>query len=411
MDIDSVLNEELERIRPSSDKISHLNSVADNFVSKLREIGLEAHLGGSLAKGTLVNGKDKDDLDIFVVFNSEDEIESLEGNLGDGLGFGELRKVHGSRDYFQIEGEDYLIEVIPVVKNTNPKDALNVTDVSLKHVEFVSSKISENSTLADEIRLAKAFSRANKVYGAESYIHGFSGYSLEVLVIHFGSFVGLLKSVKGLTYVDSEKQFKGEKEARREINSSKLEGPLLVVDPTYKYRNVSAGLSIDTFEKFVSLAGEFLDNPSREFFVLKELDLGEMESFANSEGARLLKIELSTDRQEGDIAGTKMRKFLDFVVSEFKRKGQVVLRVEFEYGGSGQNSFGYVVVKENKEVEVKGPSLEDGRGVEEFKSAHPDFYEKEGILYFKENVSVEEIVNRSSEKVGAEMGARGNIIL
>ena len=63
-----------------------------------------------------------------------------------------------------------------------------------------------------------------------------------------------LKGVKRLRVIDPMKYFKGgEREVMREINSSKLQGPLVVVDPTYKYRNVCAGLGLRTFEKFLDV--------------------------------------------------------------------------------------------------------------------------------------------------------------
>ena len=52
--------------------------------------------------------------------------------------------------------------------------------------------------ILDEIRLAKAFCHANGCYGAESYIKGFSGYALELLVYHYGSFQKFVKAITKL---------------------------------------------------------------------------------------------------------------------------------------------------------------------------------------------------------------------
>jgi len=49
--------------------------------------------------------------------------------------------------------------------------------------------------ILDEIRIAKAFCYANNCYGAESYISGFSGYALELLVYHYKSFLKFIKSM------------------------------------------------------------------------------------------------------------------------------------------------------------------------------------------------------------------------
>src|SRR3990167_7967472 len=50
------------------------------------------------------------------------------------------------------------------------KEAKNMTDVSLLHVGWVKKRL--NKKLADQVRLAKKFFRAQKVYGAETFIRG-----------------------------------------------------------------------------------------------------------------------------------------------------------------------------------------------------------------------------------------------
>ncbi|MBD3252791.1 hypothetical protein GF386_03610, partial [Candidatus Pacearchaeota archaeon] len=54
-----------------------------------------------------------------------------------------------------------------------------MTDLSYFHVNHILKKIKKNKNLSDEIRLAKKFAYSQNCYGAESYIHGFSGYALE----------------------------------------------------------------------------------------------------------------------------------------------------------------------------------------------------------------------------------------
>ena len=68
-------------------------------------------------------------------------------------------------------------------------DALNVTDFSPLHVDWVNKNVKR---LRDDIRLAKRFCKVNKLYGAESYIRGFSGYALELLISYYGGFLRFL---------------------------------------------------------------------------------------------------------------------------------------------------------------------------------------------------------------------------
>ena len=143
---------------------------------------------------------------------------------------------------------------------------------------------------------------------------------------------------------------------------------------------------------------------------MKEIDLDFLKELALKKGAKFVTVKLRTDRQEGDIAGTKMRKFLDFFARELKRKGQEVIKIEFEYSGAGQEGVGYVVVKEVKEVEIRGPATGMKEAVLNFKKAKKDFYENDGAYWFKESVSVEGVFE-SLKKVEGEMGAGGLIVI
>jgi len=399
MSMKNVLMEEIERISLSRGEILRLEKLAWDFIGSLKKVGLKAYVGGSLAKNTLIK-RGKQDVDIFVVFDYGEDVVGLEKIMGKLKLPGVLKKVHGSRDYFQIDCGGVLLEVIPVVKNSDPELAENVTDVSLRHVRYVVGAIGKNPKLADEIKLAKAFCYANRVYGAESYVKGFSGYALEVLVIYFGGFVKFLKGVSKRRVIDPLKYFRNEREVLSEINTSKLGSPVIVVDPTFKYRNVCAGLGAEAFEKFVKISKEFLRSPSLDFFELKDIDVSGMKKL----NGRFVEVALSTDRQEGDIAGTKMRKLFDFFVRELERNGQKVLRKEFDYSGSGKKAEGYLVVEEVPLVEIRGPSVGLEDCVVAFRKVHKDAFRKGKFWWVKKKVSVEGVFDLV-KKVEGEMGA------
>jgi tRNA nucleotidyltransferase (CCA-adding enzyme) len=404
-----VLSKELELISVPKDEILQLKKISADFIKSLKREGLKAFVGGSLAKGTLVV-KEKQDVDIFVVFDYGEDILKLEGILKKMDLPGKLRRVHGSRDYFHVDCGNVILEVVPVVKNKDPELAENVTDVSLSHVKYVVGAVRKNPGIEDEIKLAKAFTRAQKCYGAEGYIRGFSGYSLEVLVIHFGGFVKFLKGVAKGGVVDSMKYFKGEREVMREINASKLQGPLVVVDPTYKFRNVSAGLGLGTFERFLNSSRDFLRNPSLDFFERKDVDIEVLRELALKKKARFLELALSTDRQEGDIAGTKMKKIFEFFVRELRRQGQEVIGEEFDYSGVGHSGKGYLVVREKNEVEVRGPSIGLEEQAKKFCEAKGDaVFKRKGFWWFRKKVSVEDVL-KFIKKVEGEIGSEIDVV-
>lgn len=388
MKINQVLKEELERIAVPIDEEKELLSLAKGYVKKLSRWDVKVVLGGSLAKGTLIK-KDIQDIDIFAIFDKEEDTKNLEKILKkEGL---KGKKLHGSRDYFQINKKGVMFEIIPVVKLPKKlEEANNVTDFSLTHVGYVKKKLLKNRKLASEIKLAKTFCFAQGCYGAESYIRGFSGYALEVLVISFGGFVKFLKGIQKNKVIDSEKQFKNESKIMTELNESKLQSPVILIDPTYKYRNVSAGLSKETFEKFLNVSKKFLRAPSANFFKKKKLDIGALEKKAEKRKAKFLEFDFRTDRQEGDIAATKMKKFFEFLVKQFERKEQNVLDKAFIYNGK-KEAKGYLIVKEKKEIEIQGPSICMKEQIKNFKRVRKNTFSKKGCLYAKEKVDLKDV--------------------
>lgn len=414
-----ILNREIERISPSHEEILSLFKSARDFIKLLKGEGIKAYIGGSLAKGTVIktnglsssvdNFGELQDVDIFVVFDYSEDILKLEKILKKIKLPGVLKKIHGSRDYFQIVCDEVLLEVIPVVKNSDPELAENVTDVSLRHVKYVAGEIEKNPKIADEIRLAKAFCHANRCYGAEGFIKGFSGYSLEVLVIYFGGFMKFLKGIQKQKVIDPLRYFRSEREILSELNASKLNGPIVLIDPTYKYRNISAGLGFESFGRFVSVVKDFLKSSSLEFFERKKICIDDLKKFAKDKKAKFVEVDLKTDRQEGDIAGTKMKKLLDFFAKELVRKQQKVLRKEFDYLG-GKKAKGYLVVKEKTEIELRGPPIGLDDAVRAFKKAKGrKIFKRKNYYWYKEKSGIAEVFGLV-KKVEGEMGAEMEIV-
>ncbi len=406
--MNSVLEEVLQDICLSKEQEFELKKIANEFINKLKKHNLNVGIGGSLAKNTLIKKKTQD-IDIFVVFNSEKEIGRLEIILKQ-LKL-KLKKVHGSRDYFQVNiSPNVIIEVIPVLKIKKKQDVDNVTDFSLSHVNYIRNKIKKDSKLANQIKLAKVFCHAQDCYGAESYIKGFSGYSLEVLVCYFGGFINFLKNIGKEKYkiIDPEKYFKNKQQILWELNESKLKSGLIIIDPTYKYRNVCAGLSKETFEKFLKSVNNFLKFPSIKAFEKQEINFSKIKSFAKKRNAKLLKIIFKTEKQEGDIAGTKMRKFFDFICSEFERKSQKVLQKEFVYE-KGNSATVYLIIKEKKQIERKGPPINDVSAVYRFKKAHKTVKKKGKFLYVHEKTSIQDVL-KFLKRFEKDMNVKINII-
>ena len=357
-----------------------------NFISNLsgllkkKRIKADVFVGGSFAKKTMIKSSSYD-VDVFIRFHKDGEIsDTIEAALKDsGLKY---IRVHGSRDYFQIQlNREVTFEVIPIIKIKNPKEAKNVTDLSYFHVNYVRKKM--NNRIANEIRIAKQFCKACGVYGAESYIGGISGYGVECLVIYYKSFENMAKSIvksKDKIIIDPEKRYKG-KDVLIELNESKLESPIVLIDPTFKERNVLAALRTESFNKFKKALEEVLKKPNKSMFEIKEMDIKSLENKAKKVNAEFVKISLITDRQDGDIAGTKMKKFSEFFVEDIANYFEVVEK-NYVYGGSKEAEL-YLIVRPKRDIVKRGPPLSLIEHAKAFRLEHKSNFIKAGILYAK----------------------------
>lgn len=412
--IDSVIKQILPSICPTKEEYNSMKKELNEFLKKLnqeikkKKIIAQVFVGGSFAKNTLVK-KDKYDADVFVRFDKkykESELSDLLKKLLDTISKREYLVIHGSRDYFRINlSPTFLIELIPVRKVNSPKESENITDLSYSHVKYIEKKIKSQKIL-DDIKVAKAFSHACACYGAESYISGFSGYSLELLIYNYGSFEkflsGILKA-KDKEVIDIEKFYKKKQDVLMDLNSSKLSSPIILIDPTYKQRNALAALSVETLERFKVAAREFLKNPSVKAFEKKKVDLEKVQKDAEKKGNEFMLIEASTDKQEGDVAGSKLLKFYRNFEDELKPFYEIKNK-GFNYNGKQSARF-FFVVKGKKEILFDGPFVEDKKHCTDFKKAHKKTFVKEGRIFANEafKLSSEDFFkvwkNKNSKKI------------
>ncbi|MBU1129343.1 MAG: hypothetical protein KJ949_01805 [Nanoarchaeota archaeon] len=383
--IDLILKKVLDEIKPGKEKVKEIEKELKVFMNQIKsKVKAELFVGGSFAKKTLIK-KDKYDIDIFIRFLKGEKIsEKLEKVLKD---FGNVKKVHGSRDYFQIKaGKDFYFELVPVLKVSNPKQAENITDLSYSHVRYINKKVKSQKIL-DDIKLAKAFCFARQCYGAESYIKGFSGYSLELLVYYYGSFLKFLREVSKIktekTIIDIEKLHKKSR-IMMDLNASKLESPIILIDPTYKQRNALACLSKETFLKFQNECKMFLKNPSEKFFEIEKTDLEKLKKEAVDKKYEFVLIETKTNKQSGDIAGTKLFKFYNHLTSEILKYFEIKKK-GFNYNDK-QSARYFFVVKPKKEILISGPFKKDKENVLAFKKIHRKVFVKKKRLFVRKKI-------------------------
>ena len=129
----------LKKITPDKNEKKIVLDISKNFIKKLSSKFKEgkAVLGGSIAKDTWITGDS--DIDVFAVFNKKYSKEDIKKILEKRLKEAKfkIKRIHGSRDYFQVKQGDYNFEVVPILNIKNAKEAKNITDVSPLHVKWV----------------------------------------------------------------------------------------------------------------------------------------------------------------------------------------------------------------------------------------------------------------------------------
>ncbi|MEK6900108.1 MAG: CCA tRNA nucleotidyltransferase [Nanoarchaeota archaeon] len=377
----------LKIIKPSKEEEKQFSTTVASFLERLNKNldNATAILGGSGAKGTWLSGNH--DIDIFVQYDYKkfkDKSSELSGYLLKSLNkaFPKLAiaKVHGSRDYFQLRYEHLSFEVVPILKISKAEDAVNITDVSPLHSQWV---IKNASKIKDDIRLLKQFCKANNLYGAESYITGFSGYVLEILAVYYGSFEKVLKASqkwKEKEVIDASDFYK-KKDALFHINSSKLHSPLIVVDPVDKDRNAAAALSSEKWLLFKELARKYIQKPSDSFFEKEKTTLDFLRQ--KHKGKNVVFIAILPLEGKEDVVGVKLLKVFQFL--QEKLDGFKADKSGWQWDKGDEAAFYYVLkLKELPAYEIKnGPPLKLKEYVADFKKKYKDYFEEAGRIKAK----------------------------
>ena len=80
MGIKEILKEELAEICLPKEEEKEIRAKVSEVITKLKKVGLNPKIGGSLAKGTIIK-KDTQDIDLFIVFEDEEKLKEIEDKL------------------------------------------------------------------------------------------------------------------------------------------------------------------------------------------------------------------------------------------------------------------------------------------------------------------------------------------
>ena len=325
--MDSSLKDKiLAQIKPTDLEHEEFVKVAKRLINKIKrtakklDIICSPYIGGSFGKGTYLKGSS--DVDIFMRFdkkyNDSDLSKFLEKILIDSKI--KYKKQKGSRDYFsgKFGPKDYKIEfeLVPNRFVTKQSEAVNSTDLSPLHVEFLKFKEKQNPNLCNEIRLAKQFFKAKGLYGAESYIGGFSGHIIDILIMTYGSLELLVEEAKLWRedmFIDINMTYKGsESDAKIALGEDK-NSKLVIIDPIITNRNAARALSDENYARFLLVCNRISKLDLDDFKIIKRdykevLDLHR--SFCKDANLNFVgyQIKFNISGESEDIVGSKLKK-------------------------------------------------------------------------------------------------------
>ena len=160
------------------------------------------------------------------------------------------------------------------------------------------------------------------------------------------------------------------------MNTSKIEGPLILIDPVDKTRNASAAVGKESFYKFIQSSKKFLKKPSLEYFERR---------VKIPKGVLVVTTELIEGKH--DIVGAKYKKVFEALQQQLEPFH--LLDSDWEWVPGTKPTFWYKTEKKNVEtVERKGPPITMKNAVEEFKKAHKKTIIKKGMLYAYEPATI-----------------------
>jgi tRNA nucleotidyltransferase (CCA-adding enzyme) len=398
--INKILSTIKNKIRPDIRVIKDVDNIVAqiNNLLKSKNIVAQCVKGGSIAKETFL--KDDYDIDLFIRYNVEyknKDISNITQNILELLCKQiktKITRIHGSRDYYQfdlIKNKKILaFEIIPVmlIHSSNYIEAENITDLSPEHVTWVQKYTAKKPELIEDIRVAKRFCKANNVYGAESYINGFSGHILDILIIHYGSFVNLLKVFSKYEYNDLNKPIIIDTEKNlinplKELNTNRIT-TLIIVDPIQKNRNSAAALSKEKLWMFITATKEFLKKPDIKFFEIKKFNIN-MEiknsikkNKISTKDTNIIKLEMKTVEGSKDVIGTKALKAFTNIITQLELNDFKVIdnNWNFNYNTKSANAFIILNKEISKEIIQEGPPIQSTNNYNTFVQKHNELRHK-----------------------------------
>lgn len=395
----------LRKVTPGKKEKEEVLQFSKNLTKKLTQemqrsaIEAEAQVQGSVAKDTWLAGEK--DVDMFILlpktYTKEiflkvlDVVKALVGE--------KWVEAYAEHPYIEAEVEGYKIDFVPCFKIERAEEAISSVDRTPLHTSYIKRHLDQQ--VKNEVRLLKRFMRGIDTYGAEIKVGGFSGYLCELLVLHFKSFIGVLRAFaqhRQRMVVDIGGHFKG-----RESELPLLfEEPLVIVDPVDSGRNVASAVQPQKLYTFVAAARAFLRKPDVKFFYPPEttaLTAKELKQKLENRGSAIVFLTFGKVKAVPDVLWGQLYKsqrslhkllqqsdfniLRDTAWSDEKKLNMFIFELEQRFISPIKKHLGPPLEKEHEcerflrkhlksSSTVSGPYIEDGRWIVELRRKYTD---------------------------------------
>lgn len=322
----------LERVRPPEDQLKKLEEITRDLSARVREIGkyfdlaVEPFLAGSVAKGTCL--KDPD-VDLFILFPSDVPLDTVTGKgMAIARSIIEGQERYAQHPYLRGSYEGFNVDLVPAYRLPDTSSLMTAVDRTPFHVNYINRVLMKEQR--DEVRLLKQFMKGIGKYGAEEAVQGFSGYLLELLVIHFGTFHAVLKGLSDYvpgTRLDTFHLLRDDELPESE-DVGTFEDPMVFIDPVDLKRNVASPVSIDSLGFTIQAAREYLKRPRMTFFFPNPPDVlsrQRLEGLVRDRETTLTGIKLPVFHENADVVHGQLRKSVRAITRLCNRSGFPVL--------------------------------------------------------------------------------------
>jgi len=277
-----ILEQVLERITPTPAERKGMEKAIGKTTAVLETMlkgtKLTYTLAGSFIRDTWM--RDKKEFEIFIMFPEDTPRDVLEReglelgkSLTDKMG-GTYRIAYAEHPYVRGSIMGFDADIVPCYSLKSADHIKSAVDRTPFHNKWIAANLKPKQSA--EVRLLKQFAKAHGIYGSDTKTQGLSGYLCELLVIHYGSFLGFAEAAAGWkpgdVFIDIEKHHSKPAADAASSRPDELmrkrfrDQPLVVIDPVDRERNVAAALSHENFNKLAVLCRQFTEKPSVSFF-------------------------------------------------------------------------------------------------------------------------------------------------